>query len=186
MNKFSSRHKWVLHWYFPQTGFENCICWHFSPVDTTSLCDETKILTDTETETFYPRQIFPIPIPRLFFRDQIIRDRYRDFFSETKFSNTDTETFLTRPNFSIPIPRLFFRDQNFWYRYRDSQKIVTGLETETETETFASEWQLITQNFYLISPLFLCNFFSETKFSDTDTKKCFPRPNFLIPIPRLF
>jgi hypothetical protein len=128
--------------------------------------------SDTNTETF--------------FGDQIFRDRYRDFFSETKFSNTDTETFLTRPNFSIPIPRLFFRDQNFWYRYRDSQKIVTGLETETETETFASEWQLITHNFYLISPLFLCNFFSETKFSDTDTKKCFPRPNFLIPIPRLF
>ena len=32
-----------------------------------SLCDETKILTDTETETFYPRQILPIPIQRLFF-----------------------------------------------------------------------------------------------------------------------
>ena len=89
--------------------------------------------SDTNTETF--------------FRDQIFRDRYRDFFSETKFSNTDTETFLTRPNFSIPIPRLFFRDQNFWYRYRDSQKIVTGLETETETETFAYDWQLTTDNF---------------------------------------
>ena len=38
-----------------------------------SLCDETKILT--ETETFYPRQILPIPILRL-------------FFSETKFSDT--------------------------------------------------------------------------------------------------
>ena len=36
-----------------------------------TLCDETKILTDTETETFYPRQIFPVLIPRLFFRDQI-------------------------------------------------------------------------------------------------------------------
>ena len=91
-----------------------------------SLCDETKILTDTETETFYPRQIFPIPIPRLFFRDQIFRDRYRDFFSETKFSNTDTETFLTRPNFSIPIPRLFLRDQKFWYRNRDSQRNCHG------------------------------------------------------------
>ena len=38
-----------------------------------SLCDETKILTDTET--FYPRQILPIPIPRLFFLDQIFRYR---------------------------------------------------------------------------------------------------------------
>ena len=73
---------------------------------TGALCDETKFLTDTETETFYPRQIFPIPIPRLFFRDQIFRDRYRDFFSETKFSDTNTETFFSRPNFSIPIPRL--------------------------------------------------------------------------------
>ena len=88
-----------------------------------TLCDETKFFTDTETETFYPRQIFPIPIPRLFYRDQIFRDRYRDFFSETKFSDTNTET--------------FFRDQIFRYRYRDSQKIVMGLETETETETFA-------------------------------------------------
>ena len=105
--------------------------------DREPLFDETKILTDTETETFYPRQIFPIPIPRLFYRDQIFRDRYRDFFSETKFSDTDTETFFPRPNFSIPIPRLFFQDQNFRYRYRDSQKIVTSLETETETKTFA-------------------------------------------------
>ena len=44
-----------------------------------TLCDETKILTNTETETFYPRQIFLIPIPRLFFRDQIFRYRYRDY-----------------------------------------------------------------------------------------------------------
>ena len=84
-------------------------------------CDETKILTDTET--LYPRQIFPIPIPRLFYRDQIFRDRYRDFFSETKFSDTNTETFFSRPNFSIPRPRLsknchgsrdWDRDRDFW------------------------------------------------------------------------
>ena len=98
-----------------------------------SLCDETKILTDTETETFYPRQIFPIPIPRLFFRDQIFRDRYRDFFSETKFSDTNTETFLTRPNLSIPIPRLFFRDQIFRYRDRDFISETKFSDTDTET-----------------------------------------------------
>ena len=94
-------------------------------------------MTDTETETFYPRQILPIPIPRLFF--------------ETKFSETDTETFFPRPNFPIPIPKLSFRDKIFRDRYRDflsetkffdtdtetTQKIVMGLETETETETFA-------------------------------------------------
>ena len=78
------------------------------------MCDETKILTDTET--FYPRQILPIPIPRLFFRDQILQDRYRDFFFETKFFDTDTET---------------------------PQIIVMGLETETETETFAYNWQIL-------------------------------------------
>jgi len=64
-----------------------------------SLCDETKILTDTETETFNPRQILPIPIPRL--------------FSETKFSKTDTETFFPRPNFLRLIPRLF-SETNFF------------------------------------------------------------------------
>jgi len=77
-----------------------------------SLCDETKILTDTKTETFYPRQIFPIPKPRLFFRYQIFRDRYRDFFP--------------RPNFPILIPRLSFRDQIFRYRYRDNPKNCHG------------------------------------------------------------
>ena len=95
-----------INWWNLGTGFRGS-------GDREPLFDETKILTDTETETFYPRQIFPIPIPRLFFRDQIFRDRYRDFFSETKFSNTDTETFLTRPNFSIPIPRLFFETKTF-------------------------------------------------------------------------
>ena len=74
-----------------------------------ALCGKTKILTDTET--LYSRQIFPMPIPRLFFQY-----RYRDFFSETKFSNIDTETFLTRPNILISIPILFFRDQIFQYR----------------------------------------------------------------------
>ena len=77
----------------------------------------TNFLTETETETFYPRQIFPIPIPRLFFRDQIFRDRYRDFFSETKFSDTDTETFFPRPNFPIPIPRLLKN----WQKSRDRE-----------------------------------------------------------------
>ena len=66
---------------------------------------ETKF-SETNTETFFPRPNFPIPRPRLFFRDQIFRYRYRDFFSETKFFDTETETFFPRPNFPIPIPRL--------------------------------------------------------------------------------
>ena len=99
----------------------------------TWLCDETKILTDTETETFYPILIFPIPIPRLFYRDLIFRDRYRDFFSETKFSETDTETFFPRPNFPRPIPRLIFRDQIFRDRYRDFISETKFSDTDTET-----------------------------------------------------
>ena len=51
--------------------------------------------------------------------------RYRDFLSETNFSDTNTKT--------------FFQDQIF----RGSQKIVMGLETETETETFAYDWQIL-------------------------------------------
>ena len=121
--------------------------------------------SDTNTETFFPRPNFPRPIPRLFFRDQIFQYRYRDFFNETKFFDTDTET--------------FFRDQNFWYRYRDSQKIVTGLETETET--FAYDWQLFTDNFLLISPLFFVTF-SETKFRYR--YRDFLETFFPIPIPR--
>merc|ERR1712074_419370 len=71
------------------------------------LNDDTKNLTETDTETFFPIPNFPKPIPRLFFRYQIFRNRYRDFFSDTKFSETDTET--------------FFRYQMF--RNRNPQKI---------------------------------------------------------------
>ena len=97
-----------------------------------------KSFSDTNTETFFPRPNFLRPILRLFFRDQIFQDRYRDFYSEIKFVDTDTET--------------FFRDQIFRYRYRDSQKNGICLETETETgtETFAYDWQLLgtsTDNF---------------------------------------
>ena len=102
-------------------------------------------------------KFWPIPRPRLFIRDKFFRYQYRDFFSETKFSETDTETFFPRPNFPIPIPRLSFRDKIFRDRYRDflsetkffdtdtetTQKIVMGLETETETETFAYDWQIL-------------------------------------------
>ena len=35
-------------------------------------------------------KIWPKPIPRLFFRYQIFRNRYRDLFSDTKFSETET------------------------------------------------------------------------------------------------
>ena len=112
------------------------------------VCYETKILTDTETEAFYPRQFFPTPIPkffvprsnfprpipRLFSRYKIFRYRY--FFNETKFFDTDTKTFSSRPNF---------------------QKNSMGLETETKTETFAYDRQLLgtsTENFQLLLATF--------------------------------
>merc|ERR1711953_1552319 len=88
-----------------------------------ALNDDTKILTDTDTETFLPIPNFPKPIPRLFFRYQIFRNRYRDFFSDTKFSETDTETFFRYQIFPKPIPRLFFRYQIFRNRNRYPQKI---------------------------------------------------------------
>ena len=66
-----------------------------------SLTDETKILTYTETATFYPRQyffwdqygdFFPRPnflIQRLFFQDQIFL--IPRLFPKTKFSDTATD-----------------------------------------------------------------------------------------------
>ena len=41
-----------------------------------ALNDDTKNLTETDTETFFPIPNFPKPIPRLFFRYQIFRNRY--------------------------------------------------------------------------------------------------------------
>ena len=116
-------------------------------LDPEALNDDTKILTETDTETFFPIPNFPKPIPRLFFRYQIFRNRYRDFFSDTKFSETDTETFFPIPNIPKPIPRLFsdtkfFRYQNryffsetksFWNRNRDFFSDTKFSETETDT-----------------------------------------------------
>ena len=47
-------------------------------------------------------KFWPKPIPRLFFRYQIFRNRYRDFFSDTKFSETDTETLKKLAKVSKP------------------------------------------------------------------------------------
>merc|ERR1712218_687019 len=82
------------------------------------LNDDTKILTETDTETFFPIPNFLKPIPRLFFRYQIFRNRYQDFFSDTKFSETNTETFFRYQIFPKPKPRLLFQDQIFQNRKR--------------------------------------------------------------------
>ena len=50
-------------------------------------------------------KFWPKPIPRLFLRYQIFRNRNRDFFLRPNFSETDT--FLPRSNFPKPKPRLF-------------------------------------------------------------------------------
>ena len=64
----------------------------FAPT-TTPVCDDTPNLNETESETFFRYQIFPIPKPILFFRDQKFWNRNRDFFSNTKFSETETDTY---------------------------------------------------------------------------------------------
>ena len=58
-----------------------------------ALNDDTKILTETDTETFFTIPNFPKPKPRLFSETKFFRNR--DFFSETKFSKTETETFFS-------------------------------------------------------------------------------------------
>ena len=59
-------------------------------------------------------KFWPKPIPRLFFRYQIFRNRYRDLFSDTKFSETETDTLKKMAKVSKPKPILFFRYQIFW------------------------------------------------------------------------
>ena len=65
-----------------------------------ALNDDTKILTKTNTETFFPIPNFPKPKPIHFFRDQLFRNQNRYFFSETKFSETKTETHQKLANVS--------------------------------------------------------------------------------------
>ena len=45
------------------------------------------------------------------------RNRYRDFFSDTKFSETDTETFFPIPNFPKPKP---IPSKN-WQKFRNRE-----------------------------------------------------------------
>ena len=96
-----------------------------------ALNDDTKILTETDTETFFPILNFLKPKPRLFSENKFFRNRYRDFFPETKFSETETETFFRDKIFPKPKPRLFFRDQIVRNRNRNPQKFGKSLETET-------------------------------------------------------
>ena len=67
------------------------------------LNDDTKILTQTDTETFFTIPNFPKP--RLFSETKFFRNRNRDFFSETKFS--ETETFFQNQIFRNRNPQIF-------------------------------------------------------------------------------
>ena len=84
-----------------------------APLD--SLNDDTKNLTETDTKTF--------------FRYQIFRNRYRDFFCETKFSETDTETFFPIPNFPKPKPIPSKNWQKFRNREVSKPKCQSLLQT---------------------------------------------------------
>ena len=48
-----------------------------------ALNDDTKILTETDTENFFTIPNFPKPKPILFSETKFFRNRNRDFFSET-------------------------------------------------------------------------------------------------------
>ena len=50
----------------------------------------------------FPRPNFPKPRPRLFSETKFFRNRNRDFFSETKFSETETETLKDLAKVSKP------------------------------------------------------------------------------------
>ena len=71
------------------------------------------------------------------------RNWYWDIFSDTKFSETETETFFRDQIFPKPKPRLFFRDQ-----------IFPKPRLFSEIKVFRNR-----------------DFFSETKFSETETLK---------------
>ena len=87
-------------------------------IDYLPLNDNTKILTETDTETFFTIPNFPKPKPILFFRDQIFRNRNQDFFPRPIFSQTKTDTFFSATNF-------------FWNRNRDFFSETKFFETET-------------------------------------------------------
>ena len=48
--------------------------------------------SDTGSETFFRYQIFPIPVPILFYGTKFFRYRYRDFFPVPIFSDTGSDT----------------------------------------------------------------------------------------------
>ena len=114
------------------------------------------------------------------------RNRYRDFFYDTKFSKTETETFF-RDQISLkPKPILFFRDQKFWNRNRDFFSDTKFSETETDTFLPRPNFPKPKPRLFSETKFFRNRnryFSSETKCSETETETFFPRPNFSKPKP---
>ena len=87
----------------------------------------------------FPRPSFTKPKSKLFFRDQIFRNRNfpqrpnsakpkpRLFFPGPKFSETETETFFSRPNF--PKPTLF-SETKFSKTETETLQKLSSLKTE--------------------------------------------------------
>ena len=118
-----------------------------------TLNDDTKILTETDTETFFPKPIFPKPKPRLFF---------------------------PRPSSPKPKPILFFRDQILWNRYRNPPKIGKSFEAETERNRDWTKPRLlyILDNFWR-DLLQIFSSFSFSVFLLLQKKRYSPSPNIL-------
>ena len=171
------------------------LCYHpiVQPRGVNQCVTRPKILTNTETKTFYSRQFFLYQY-RDFFRDQIFRYRYQDFFRYQIFKYRD---FFNEPKFFDT--ETFFGDQIFQYRYQNSQKNCHRSRDRDRdfciwSITFRDVYRQILANF---GHFLFVIFFPETKFSDTDTETFsetkfsdtetfLTRPNLSIPIPRLF
>ena len=96
------------------------------------LNDDTKILTESDTETFLTIPNFLKPKPRLFSETKFFWNRNQDSFSEikffwnqnqdfssdTKFSETETNTFFPIPNFSKPK----LNSSKIWQKSQDQDQ----------------------------------------------------------------
>ena len=69
------------------------------------LNDDTKILTETDTKTFFYDTKFSETETKTFFRDQIFPKPKPRLFYETKFFETETETLKNLAKVSRPRPK---------------------------------------------------------------------------------
>ena len=84
---------------------------------------------DTESDTFFDTNFFPIPIPILFFDTKILRNRYQYFFRYQIFSKPIPILFSKPKNFETETDT-FFDTKIFWNRYRYHRNNWKSFETE--------------------------------------------------------